>query len=911
MTKFIKVSIIAIFCLYGLIAKAGNGDFQKPPLSPGGGPADAIVNGVIESLDGAGIYGTPANAINPGYGSGINGIVSHYNATYGPLLSKLGYSPRELFWSDGPALPGQFNAKGTNLTKIGLLIKLGTLLVLISVCLSVIIGARKNTYTISDLGMALVKTVFAIMLNLFPGVLYMCLIVLGVCTTAIFIQHPQVGANAHEIAADAAVADGLKSVAAEVYGIAAKIVNTDKGACDALDNLITSFACDIRRSNPSGGKVTYRGIQYDSVGQYVITSPTDIETGTIPEGDHVFVLASTYGIALKKLIDEGAISGKSQEEIEEKTKARFLSLRIGEMQVAKERLVTAMDKWLGNWRLGWTDSGQFKDLRNRIEEARFDAIARYTRKASNPDALAEISNDLFERVRALARPYFCTKDSTSLVYKAFNGYGSFYAPYWDGVSGTSAIATTIIPKQTFVAPLEGTYRALPGTGKDSAASFIERYDKKSGWLAKLTNWVQCFLLSLIMPIIGRAWVAAFEIEIIALLILSPFWIHPKTEKNVSGIFKVMLGTVAFMPFYIISNLFLAALITFATPSGTMAFFAGPAAIAWPLIAIILIPFASIVLSVYMVKTVLKGGNFLGGLVKAGMMVAGSAATAAFPATRAIAMGAGSLMSKAAADGGVVDNSFVRYRGKLAQGVRKWAKMGLGAAGGVANQSQEAMGRVFGANDKYFKKGQSASQVLEGAGRATFAGAKASASAVIKGAVTGTFTRPTEMFKSVAEEGDRREQRMKQAAEGGNDNMNAQVSRQEMASKESQESIHKAQQEQTEIMKRVDSKLGQMLEGQQKTDQTQEVQQKILDRSRPAHSSNADGTAASVSIKIDSPETEMIRNITAGQQSPFAHDPNSIPDAKTMDAKKASKPTTVESVPASPKFTRRTENVFAP
>jgi hypothetical protein len=239
-----------------------------------------------------------------------------------------------------------------------------------------------------------------------------------------------------------------------------------------------------------------------------------------------------------------------------------------------------------------------------------------------------------------------------------------------------------------------------------------------------------------------------ELFLLQFTIMLPLWIHPKTEASAAKGLRLLVMTACFLPVYLPILEVFDRLMGFKSVALMLMF--GP-------LALLITPLAAAGVTIYVLKNVMTGLNFVGGIIKGTMSGLATVAVAATPVGRMAAIAGGAALGKAA-EGREALAQAPGISAAAAARHRATARLMRGAAGAV-DYAQETAGKIFGVDEKYIDRGNTVQQNLRGARAVQRTALTAGLAAALHGeGATGVFNRMEKAGEEHRKDAEARESR---------------------------------------------------------------------------------------------------------------------------------------------------------
>ncbi len=571
--------------------------------------------------------------------------------------------------------------------------------------LALVFAANKGQANVNELSWGMSKTVIAIIFVSWPGAVYTLTIAMPVVVVRFVAQAGGSSSalrsgTALQAQLDDSINQGMHIAAAEVKGAMAAVETTNTDAVCRLTSALNKFA-----SNTNG-------------------SPSNELVALPPQNSD-----QSFNIKDLKPDEAQALSLKTKQDF--------------------ARLMSAVDS---NW-AQWKDEATRKKITDLGETARKDLADLVTDASLVTERLKKLRISVLEAARDI-----------------------YYKGVLEPGTTTSSFA-----------------HALQNQGMAGSAGFVKANEDTEGGPRKFVTWISNTMMGWFMPVVARAWMIGVELAMLNLMLCAVGWVHPRTEKSAVKSYNIVMWVAFFLPIYLAVYILIERACCAMMPGAPGGFVS---AIFWPTRALyaafyaLLSPIVSLVLTFFIIKAAKNGGTLLGVGLKTALTSAGFAATMAVPGLRLAGMAATKHMSAAAAtasaaatargtaasaasetadklDGrglhrtaSVARTRALGHRG-AAVGLRGLSKV-LGSASTGVDYGQDAIGKAFGANDKYMNRVQTRSQRVSGLAAAMRQSVVHGTKAVVAGGHT------SDIIRGIEKHGEEREERKKLDEQRGND-----------------------------------------------------------------------------------------------------------------------------------------------
>ncbi|MDD2765270.1 MAG: hypothetical protein PHE83_15000 [Opitutaceae bacterium] len=648
--KQIRRVILAFLMLSAGSALPLRAQAGDPPLAKDGTPSAAVVNGYTKALGAANLNGDFGNAYRA------------YRESRGPLFKSLNFNFEQFLGGATTNDPTAqvSNPAVTESNPIGLmaLVRLGFILSLLVTFMAAAIGVVKGRGALSDLGWALAKTFLGLLMFFYAGFIYALIVTFPVLIGNVVIRasRGQTGQGAIKVMAGQAVNDGMN--AAQAY------------MCAALQELARKSNADQVNGIIAGTKQLNDFMKLSGVMK-------DAELVQIPPGNpanKAMPLNEQEGLQLLQDIRTSTLLWAS----------RWPEWQYPAGNDAAQRLklvvLTAYDE--GRTRIA-ADAGRVNDQmsdRNTIRQRVYKGVK------------AEFNHGVIEVL-----PLFQTASArlAGAAQTMANGIGS--------VTGIGALAT-VTANQTGPNATEVEAAGETGAKKLLDATKEQTHSTFANFMMELimTQW-----MGGILPALCFVWLGLIELLLLQFTLFLPLWIYPKTEASATKALHALVMVACFIPVYIPVLFACDRLFYFtlgAAGNGgilglTMLF--GPWGVAWLALIALACPLLAVVITIKVLKNIMTGMSFVGGVLKGALTGLGTIAVAATPMGRVAGIAAAGALGNAAA--GAENQARAPGTSAAAAARHRAAARTLRGLAGAVDYAQETAGKMFGVDEKYIDR----------------------------------------------------------------------------------------------------------------------------------------------------------------------------------------------------------------
>jgi hypothetical protein len=691
MIQFLRMIAVTAVLTAGSALAQSSAPAEPQPWDKSGTSAGAMINGLQKAYIRAGLTDSaikgPATEGAPsagGEGSGevtISSVFNRYQETYGPFLAGCDFQISTLVGTpDHPQL-------------ILYLVQCVFTLALSLTFLGVFLGAKSGGVSLTQLGWSLVKTGLAAFFIWFPGIVYAVALFLPLALCQML------GLAGGAMGGNTLSKGGLRS---------AQVVNSVADGWMAAEAYANGAIVSLKKNDATGKQVICAMV--DALNTIAIDVGLQDDVIDLPQkdGDGHFAVSAQAVLDAEgnPVKDEAGVPKTTGETITNADFARY-----------QQQFRLLLHQCAGRWEIWKPPGDKGKKLITGLQNDRDTAIEAIASAPDDSDNAREVLNGL----RSKTYQKGCLLIDEAIINKASA------APF--GESLTSGYKTFALRA------------ALQSDGKIYAKPFLDHaMEKQKGFGQKIVEGISTFMMSMLMPLIGPAWLVSIELLMLQLLFLAPAWIHPRGEPMAEKAIMTLFGVVVFLPIYIFIFIITTQLLTVIMPSGNIVTTGGivmtvvnlvtaPMRVLLAVTYSVLSPVLAAIGTFFVMKEVKSGGTFIGGMAKTTLTAAGATAALAVPALRVAGMAAAKHAASTAAN-------HQSSADTAPQGIRKrlhQVRAGINRVGAKAlNYGQDALGKTFGVDDKYMDHSLDKSQNRRGAVKATLAAVGGAAKAFSSG-----------------------------------------------------------------------------------------------------------------------------------------------------------------------------------